>query len=114
MGKCWANIDAEVACRVGGLSSQQMCGRSWGSKERRDKLWAAQGQVKSPGQKEEAMERIIGQKADPQTWFQGKASWYLWVCLFSCPRISAKTPYFPFKVLPGQGVWLVTPALPLH
>lgn len=82
VGKCCAKANTEVECRVGGLSSQQVCRRSWGSKERRDKPWAAQGQAKCPGQKKEAMERMRGQKAEPQTWSRGKASSCLWVCLF--------------------------------
>lgn len=40
MGKCWAKADTEIECRVEGLSSQQVCRRSWGGKERRDKQWA--------------------------------------------------------------------------
>lgn len=40
MGKCWAKADTEIECRVEALSSQQVCRRSWGGKERRDKQGA--------------------------------------------------------------------------
>lgn len=59
MGKCWAKADTEIECRVEGLSSQQVCRRSWAGKERRDKQWAVK-KGKETRTVEEARERRRG------------------------------------------------------